>query len=438
VLLGCVLVFAPARGLLLSQLMLLGLAAIVISAYAVVLHEQLSAHPWLKSAAPHPIWGEAGAALKVPLQPLVSIARNRPYFEIGRPLASIMALIGGFLIGAQRRRAKLLMKAIAWSGAAYAAYGIIAHLADPTQLLWREKEAYVSVLTGTFVNRNTAAIYFGTAAVLWLLLLAERVRQHLPPREIEWRRAVDLFLSRTPKEIIIAFSMLFICLAAMFMTGSRAGVVLSLCGLVVAFTLYFRRDLAGWRAIFIAAAGASAVALLLLEIMGAGVNGRADLISTPDEGRLETYRSTLRLIADHPWFGTGLGTFSLSFPAYRSSKVSMWGVWDIAHNTLLEVAADMGIPVACLLVIAWAIGFAVLARGAIAARHHRTVPIASFVIALLAAAHSLVDFSLQIPGYAIVAFALIGAGLSQSCSALQENSKLRTFAPEQPRCSVEA
>ena len=46
-----------------------------------------------------------------------------------------------------------------------------------------------------------------------------------------------------------------------------------------------------------------------------------------DQGRLETYRSTLRMIADHPWFGTGLGTFVWSFPAYRSD-VSMWGVWD--------------------------------------------------------------------------------------------------------------
>jgi hypothetical protein len=35
---------------------------------------------------------------------------------------------------------------------------------------------------------------------------------------------------------------------------------------------------------------------------------------------------------------------------------------------------------------------------------------------MLAILHSLVDFSLQIPGYGIVALALIGSGLAQSFS----------------------
>ena len=73
------------------------------------------------------------------------------------------------------------------------------------------------------------------------------------------------------------------------------------------------------------------------------------------------------MIADHPWFGTGQGTFAYAFPAYRSPNVSMWGVWDIAHNTLLEIAADMGVPIAALVVVAWIVIFAVLIRGAVSA-----------------------------------------------------------------------
>jgi len=37
--------------------------------------------------------------------------------------------------------------------------------------------------------------------------------------------------------------------------------------------------------------------------------------------------------------------------------------------------------------------------------------------------HSLIDFSLQIPGYAIVALSLIGAGLAQSFSARRGNTE---------------
>jgi hypothetical protein len=45
------------------------------------------------------------------------------------------------------------------------------------------------------------------------------------------------------------------------------------------------------------------------------------------------------------------------------------------------------------------------------------VPIAALMIAVLALLHSLIDFSLQIPGYAIIVFALLGAGLAQSFSS---------------------
>ena len=134
------------------------------------------------------------------------------------------------------------------------------------------------------------------------------------------------------------------------MTGSRAGVLLSLLALVVAFIAFFRRHLPRRAGIAGALAGGAAVALVLLQLMGAGVSARFDLEGLADEGRLETYKATLRMIADHPWLGTGQGTFAYAFPAYRSPNVSLWGVWDMAHNTLLEIAADMGVPLAALVV----------------------------------------------------------------------------------------
>jgi O-antigen ligase len=119
------------------------------------------------------------------------------------------------------------------------------------------------------------------------------------------------------------------------------------------------------------------------------------------------------MIADHPWFGTGLGTFLWAFPAYRDD-VSLWGIWDRAHSTPLELAADVGVPLAALLVVAWVVGLAVLMRGVRVRRRGRAVPIAGLAVAVLASLHAMVDFSLQIPGYSIIAFTLMGAGLAQS------------------------
>lgn len=413
IVLGVALVFAPIRQLTKSHFALLGGVGIIIAAYALVLHEQLAASPWLPVSTPHPLWKEAGDALGVPLEPSVSIARHQPFFALGAPLAAMLALLCGLTVGADRKRAGQLLRIIAWSGVAYAIYGIIAYVVDPTKILWREKIAYQTVLTSTFINRNTAAPYFGTCAVIWLLLLSDSIRQRLPAGPIAWRGLPKRLLTSPPRQVTLAFSMLFVCLAAMFMTGSRAGVVLSLLALVVAFTLYFRRDLPRRSGLLAAILAAGAIALVLLQFMGAGVNARFDAQGAADGGRFDTYLATLRMIGDHPWLGTGLGTFAWSYPAYRPADVSLWGVWDRAHNTLLEIAADMGIPLAALVVIAWIIVLAVLIHG-VSRKHGQKIPIAALSVAILSLLHSLVDFPLQIPGYAIVVFALVGVGLAQS------------------------
>jgi O-antigen ligase len=418
IVLGCALVCAPVRSLRRSQLALLGLAGVVLSAYALVLHEQLAEHPWL--AAPNPIWQEASRALGTPLEASAAIARGQPWFELGRPLVCLLAIVCGFLVGADAGRARALMKVIAWSGATYAVYGIFSHLFDPGYILWLKKQAYLDSVTGTFINQNTAAAYFGSCAVVWSVLLWERARRETPERPLRWREMIARLRATRPRRVMVALGMLVLCLLAMFMTNSRAGVVVSLLALIIAFTAFFRRDLPPRIGLITAFAGAGAVALIVLQLVGGTVNSRFDVKGLADEGRFDVYKSTLRMIADHPWFGTGQGTFAEAFPVYRSSKISVWGTWDMAHNSLLQIASDMGVPIAALVVVAWIVVFAVLVRGTLVRRSELMVPIAALAVALLAVLHSMVDFTLQIPGYAIVALALVGAGLAQSLTSRRE------------------
>ena len=412
VVLGFGLVVASQRGLRREHIPLLGLGVVVILAYTLVLHEQLAERPWI--ASPHQLWEEAAQVLGIPITPSVSIARNEPFFALGAPLSNMLAVICSFIVCIDRTRARQLILVIAWSGVAYALYGMAAYLIDPTHLLWLEKRAYRDVLTSTFVNRNTAAVYFGSCAVLWLLILSQELRRRLPPGKIHWRSVPRWLLLQMPRPMVVSCSMLLVCLAAMLMTASRAGVVISLMGLVLAFVCFFYRDLPRRGGVAAALAIGGFIALLVLQILGGNVSGRFEVQGLSDEARLETYRSTLRMIVDHPWFGTGLGTFVWSFPAYRSAHMSMWGVWDKAHNTPLELASDLGLPLACLIVLAWLIVLGVLIRGVLIRRRDLIVPVGAFAVAIIGLTHSLIDFSLQIPGYAIVVFALLGAGLAQS------------------------
>ena len=388
--------------------------ALIALCYGFVLHEQLADRPWI--APFNPVWAQASELLGKAVPPSVSIVRGEPFYAVGPALAATLALLLGLVVGSDRTRANQTLEIAAWAGAAYGAYGIFALLVEPTAVLWREKVFYVGSLTATFINRNTAATYFGSSAAVCLVLLLWRVRTQLPKGRIAWRKVPEHILleSGTDRQIIVRFLLLFACVAALFLTSSRAGVLISLAVLTGEFFLFFRRDLRGARTIISLVAFVAVAALVILQLGGGVVSGRIESSGLSDQGRLSAYRAVLRLIADNPWFGTGWGTFAWAFPPYRGDDVSMMGVWDIAHSTPLEIAAELGIPLCLLVISAWIVAFVILIRGAIRRRRDAVVPIAALSVSLIGVAHSMVDFSLQIPGYMIVAFAVLGVGLSQS------------------------
>lgn len=400
------------RGLRREILLLVAGLFLIVAGYGFVLHEQLSDHPWI--APFHPIWSKASDLLGTPLAPSASITKNLPFFAIGATLANILSLLLGMVIGSQRDRARQIMMAIAYSGVIYAVYGIASFLIEPTMLLWREKTAYIGSLTGTFVNRNSAAAYFGSCAVIWLLLLVETVRRKIPERRLVWSQLARQVAGLSPRDYLPAFGAFLSCLVAMFLTTSRAGVGLSLLAMIVSFTVLRRKDLPPRIGVFTSLGAGVVVSLGLLQLFGGRVSSRFDSQGLVDEGRIEAWKSAMRIIADYPWFGTGLGTFVWSFPPYRSAEISMRGIWDAAHSTPLELASEVGLPLTGLVGFGWLMMFAILARGSLVRRRGAIVPLAALAISSLALLHSCIDFTLQVPGYSIPFFALFGAGLAQS------------------------
>lgn len=413
--LGAALTLASTKNLRREHFRLLAGVGVIVLGYAFVLHEQLSDHPWV--APFHPIWQQTSELLKVPLAPSVSIVKNQPFFALGAPLANILALTLGIIIGAKRERARQLLWVIALSGAAYALYGVLSFLIEPTMILWRDKQHYVGSVTGTFINRNTAAAYFGSCALIWMLLTIERVRKLIPERRLSWSR-LGRDLSEAPRRDYVPHTAaLLICLIAMFMTTSRAGVGLSLLLMIVSFTMFLRKDLPPRSGVWIALASGMVVALGLLQLLGGRVSSRFDSQGLVDEGRVEAWKSTLQMIADYPWFGTGIGTFTWAFPPYRSPEISIRGVWDAAHSTPLELASEVGVPLALLIAAGWIAMLVILVRGVFARRRDAIIPLAAGATACLSLLHSSLDFTLQVPGYSIPFFVLFGAGLAQSFHA---------------------
>ena len=116
--------------------------------------------------------------------------------------------------------------------------------------------------------------------------------------------------------------------------------------------------------------------------------------------RLQIAGDTLQLIRDHPFSGTGLGTYALAIPRYISHYTSL--TWDKAHNDYLQLLSEVGLA-GFSFAVWWIVGF--FRRAVKTARNEShplwAVRIGAFCGCLAVLFHSLVDFNLQIPANAL-------------------------------------
>ncbi|KPH81473.1 O-antigen ligase family protein [Bosea vaviloviae] len=390
---------APSTGLTLRVAGWLAGVVVVVCAWSFVLHEHLAANPFL--ASEHPLWRQTANLLETVFAGSVGVQRYQAFYAVGVPMAALLAFVLGLLSCGETRQREQLVKALGYSAAVYAAFGLVSLIANPSMLLWREKIAYIGAVTGTFVNSNTAADYFTAGAIAWLALL---LRRQADQRRSSSRNGGDAWRWRLRRGDATVIAAGLCCVLALILTRSRLGVALGGAALVGTYLALDRRPGQLLRRLTVAAA----VAVSLLLMVGASLFARLDLLGFSDGGRLETYRNTLRMILDHPWFGVGLGSFSAAYPAYRGDG-DLWWVWEAAHSTPLELAAEMGLLLAGLMTLSWLVLLIALARRFMASQE--TLAVVAFPVLLVGAAHSLVDFSLQTAGFAIPALALAGAAL---------------------------
>jgi hypothetical protein len=386
-------------------------ALATLALFLVLVAYQATGVPWTKALV-----SEAAGILGMTASPPIpSAAASTPWLSLGAPLAAALSFLASYFLCTDAQRADQLLRAVGLSGAAYAAYGILAVLFDPTGLLWTEKRAYLGNLTGTFVNRNTAATYFGSCSLVWLALLASEIGagSNAGARSASSVRR----LLGVPPWLFVSAAGLSLCTVAVLLTASRAGIILTVAMLLVLAGLALRRTFSRSARSVVSAAVLLLLAPLVLELLGGLVAVRIAYGGLFDESRWLVYEGSLAVVARHPWLGTGLGTFAEVFPSYRPVELGSHLYWDRAHSSVLESAVELGLPFMAVVAALWGYFLYQLARGIVSRRRGTRFPLAGFGVLLLGTLHSIVDFSLQIPGYAIVFAAVIGCGLAQSQSS---------------------
>jgi tetratricopeptide (TPR) repeat protein len=302
--------------------------------------------------------------------------------------------------GSQPNRRRTLVAAVAGAATLVALIGLAQAALGSHELLFfyrQEQDGWIPrVVRGTFVNAN----HFGGLMCLGAsaaLVLALRV-----PR---WRWPA---LAAT----------LIINVAAMA-SLSRSGIGATLLGQALTYALDRLQTRRGsdWTG----SGGRAAIAVILAAGVGIMVlvtaaklekeidrTGLAEL--EQPYSKFQAWKSGAELVWDYPWTGVGRGAFDQAFT--RVSHVAGQVRFPYLENSFLQVVVDWGVPVATLLALlaGWAFLVAIrrlgedpLAIGALAG-----------IVAL--AVHDVVDFSVEIPGVALPALALLSVLFSRRSS----------------------
>jgi len=202
----------------------------------------------------------------------------------------------------RRLRSRFLI-AFAWFGCALSLVSVVAYFTSPGRVLWVFPSPYPDVW-GPFLSRNDFAGFLELSFPVALFLAMDRRTRDSGLGSVPISERVPAqfpFPARFPLWVPAWM------LAAGLASGSRAGAILLLAEAALVLGLHSRRRVAAkfilWTALLAIAAGAGTLVGRFSE-------------KDPWRYRREITASTLKLVADQPWRGYGLGTYPYVYPAY--------------------------------------------------------------------------------------------------------------------------
>lgn len=371
---------------------------------------------WTPADWHHPAWAESAAALSIEPAGALSLAPDRTLVALMRLLSYGASFWLGLHLLRRRRHARRFLWALVAAGAAYALYGLYEQLSGSRMVLWIHKVTYAEALTSTFVNRNSYAAYAGLGLVIAVGLMQDRLNRIWLPSGVGWRLRLVTAVDGLGLAVWLLIAAVLLLLTALVLTGSKGGAGASVFALAAVVLLANRRR--GLRTLLVLGLLIGLGGLVLMQSGMLLGNRLGDLRLVEEEGhgdRLSLYGMALQQIAERPLGGTGLGSFAGVFLERRDAGFGLTEINQVrVHNSYLEVLMESGLPAGLLLLSIPAVAFFLQLRALPQEGVGRVFPAIAAAATLLLAVHSLVDFSLQMPGIAVTYAALLGLGVAQS------------------------
>jgi O-antigen ligase len=211
-------------------------------------------------------------------------------------------------------------------GMAVAAIGVLQNYSSGGKVYWFFASGFDEDVFGPFVNRNQFAA--------WLELLAP----------------VSLYLGVAKRgRRALHGTAAAIMLAAIVSSGSRAAFLVSSVETLGVAALLAARHPGGRRAVL--RCGASFVVVTALSVWAAGWQHLWTRLAgwKTEALRIDAFRASVEMVRDHPWAGTGIGTWPIVYPGYAGVDTGLY--MNQAHNDWAQWAAEGGIPFLASMVI---------------------------------------------------------------------------------------
>lgn len=310
----------------------------------------------------------------------------------------------------RRARVLLLARVLVWAAGLLAVYAVSMHLGNVTGDYFGTPITHGESASGTYANRNHFAGYLEMSLALGIGLLVGG----LSDRTAEsWRTFLRNALEWVLSGKMVLRLGLCVLVIALTTTHSRMGNTAFFASLLIAGAIGIALSRHAPRNTVLLLASLIVIDLV---IVGSwfGVEKLAqrleDTTARDVQVREEPAAYSLALIRDYAAFGSGPGTFYVTFPRYRPPTVVNF--YSQTHNDYVQFASESGVPgfVVLAAFVACALGAALLAQWRRRDPLMRGMAFASIMGVTSILIHSWADFNLQIPANAALFMVLLALG----------------------------
>lgn len=300
---------------------------------------------------------------------------------------------------------RLLVASLIPLGLAVAVFAIVQKATFNGRLYWVWTTINDSANAfGPFVNRNHFAGWMLMATTLTAGYLCGELAARPASKSRTWGQRAAWASSEDGAMILFSTFAALVMSISVVWSFSRSGIL----GLTIGLVL-----LAGWSFAKIRGGRGPVIALMLMAFVSAaalwrGIDslvawyGRTNTL----QWRLDLWKDTLPIVRDFPWIGTGWNTYGVSTTLYDMTD-KLFHARE-AHNDYLQLLAEGGLAFAVIVVAAAVVVIVGIRRALRVPQEPSTYWIRTGAVCALCgiAVQELTDFSLQLPGNAIL-FALL-------------------------------